>query len=145
MFQIEGPAAEGGGGEAQLDYVEFTSDVTVNTHSAAAAVAVVTGNAVAYDGATRISVEFYSPSGAIGTDLIVLLVEDGTSIGQLAYSSGPAQNKTETIHARRFLTPSAGTHTYAIKAYTSSLDGLIRGGAGGAGAFMPGYIRITEA
>jgi hypothetical protein len=50
-------------GGAELDYKQPAGDVTgINATTEAAAVAVITGNSVNYDG-SRVKVEFFTPEG----------------------------------------------------------------------------------
>jgi hypothetical protein len=44
-----------------------------------------------------------------------------------------------------FRTPSSGSRTYSIRGSVSSGTGVVQAGAGGAGNYAPGYIRIEKA
>jgi hypothetical protein len=137
----------------QYDYAEFTSTVGITATSEATANNVVTGNAIAYDGSTAVWVEFECPGAgpdlsAAGRTLLIILYDSvgTTSIGWIAYYENPAATQMYApVHVTRKITPSAATHTYSIKAWVNGGTGEILAGVGGAGAFMPGHIRITKA
>lgn len=131
------------GGE--LDYVEKTSATSVTATTEATANTVVTGNAVAYSGSQRIKIEFWCEYViAPAAVSIFLALYDGASsigiIGQVGNGSF-----VTPMYAVRFLTPSNASHTYSIRSYVGSGTGTVQGGAGGSGASMPAFIRITAA
>lgn len=85
------------------------------------------------------------PSISFGT-ITVCLFESTTQIGRLGanYLSANAQYYAVADYKYRF-TPSAGSHTYTITAYVSSnTSSSIVAGAGGTGAFVPGFARFTK-
>lgn len=134
----------------QLDYAEFTSATTsITATTEGTANAIVTGNSITYDG-TAVIIEFYAigarPQATLNALISYYLYEDGGSIGRIGTQSAPASANTyiPTILKRKH-TPSAGAHTYAIRAATTSGTAIILAGAGGNGADMPGYIRVTKA
>lgn len=135
----------------EFDYVEKTSDTSITATAEASANAIVTGNAVTYDGSTPILIEFfcnYVGQAAADTSFQVFLY-DGTSIGRLALVTNPTAtgytgNFRTQIKATRRLTPTAGAHTYSVRATTSSGTATVGGGAGGSGNQMPAYIRQTK-
>ena len=135
----------------QLDYVEITSPVTISATTAAGANTCITGNAVTYDGATRICVESFSPYVATGTSsqssVTVVLFDGSSQVGILTFHGrGDGTRDDVSPHfARRLLTPSAGSHTYSIRAYRGTSNGSFNAGAGGDDAFLPAYIRVTAA
>ena len=147
-----------GGGSSgpnlELDYVQITSDVTVSgtAETSAGSTLVVTGSAVTYDGATTVILEFFAPGWepglTSGNDVRLGLYEGSTFLGrlaltQMAVTGGNADNKP--LRALYRFTPSAGSHTYAIRASRTSANGIIRAGAGGATNYVPAFIRITRA
>src|SRR5947209_13886410 len=69
----------GGGGGTQFDYVEITANVTVSSSNPAAPDDVIVGNAVTYDGATRIKIEFYAPVVEVNHNSMAIDVWDGTT------------------------------------------------------------------
>jgi len=144
-----GPA---GAGATELDYAEFTSGVTVTATTEATATGVVVGTGVVYDGVTPIIVTFSAyylePSAAAaGRSIIAWLYEDGTSIGAIvnAQTSNAGTPAHFPVHAERRITPTTGTHTYAIKSSVNAGTGTVAAGPGGSGNLAPGYIRIKPA
>jgi hypothetical protein len=131
----------------EFDYVEFTSGVSITATTEATANTVVTGNAVTYDGSTIIMIDFQctytQPSGT--NSLQFVLYDGGSSIGLIEFSS-PSATGTGFPAQRmsRRLTPSAAAHTYSIRALTGGGTATVGAGAGGNGAYMPGFIRQTK-
>lgn len=155
---VEGVLAEiapqlGGGGATELDYTEITSSVSITATTEGAADTVVSAGAIVFDGSTRICIEFYSPliqPGATASSQIAVLLYDGSSsIGFILVAmkdgTSTAQRGTTGCLVRRFLTPSAASHTYSIRAFRVVSNGTVVAGAGGSGDNMPAYIRITTA
>lgn len=143
------PAAGGDAGR-ELDYVEFTANVTPTATTEGAADVVVTGSAVTYNGSTIILIEFFANNAraaidAAGRSMTFWLYDGSSSIGQIGLTSTPANNiANNPIHCVRRIIPSAGSHTYSVRASVSGSSGLIGAGAGGAGNASPGWIRITR-
>lgn len=132
----------------EYDYVEFTSDKTTTATTAAGASTVIAGNAVTYDGATAVWVEFFSPYGiTVSGQLLSIELYDGASaIGTLCAIGVSGASVDGVLYARRKLTPTAAAHTYTAKAWNSGAGtGTVKAGAGGSGVLYPGYIRITKA
>lgn len=131
----------------ELDYVAFTSPVTLSATSEATATTIVTGSAVAYDGSTVVEIEFYTPyfDSSAGAEIMTVVLYDGAgSIGKLCVML----TLTAVIQAggtyKRRLTPSAATHTYSIRGYVNTGSVPVGAGAGGSTNYMPGFIRITR-
>ena len=131
----------------QLDYVERTSNLAVTASTAATAQAWIDGNAIPYDGATRIKLEFFSPaagnSGA-AVNLLFELYDGATDLGILGQVNG-AGATVVPAKGERFFTPSAGVHTFHVKAWMTGTSPTITGGSGGPGAYLPAWYRITRA
>lgn len=135
-------------GGAQLDYVTVTSNTNATATTEATANTVVTSSAITYDGATVILIEAYSPNlntnNVANQDIRVWLYDGSSSIGLLGLLSTTAANIAQTpFYAARQLTPSNASHTYSIRISSTAGAGIFSGGAGGAGNYMPGFIRIT--
>lgn len=134
----------------EFSYVEFTSDKTSTHTTEATSDTVVASASVAYDGSTIVNVEFYCPilfpPTVDGGKAIVLLYEDSTVLGQIAVArtSSAATAIGWPCHVSRRLTPSNASHTYTIKLMTTAGTANASAGAGGTGAEMPGFIRITK-
>lgn len=122
-----------------LDYVEFTSTVTITGTTEGGATVVCTGATLTWDGAA-IRVIFFCPAGASDGVLKIVLEEDGTAIGQMGHGAiGP-------VTAIYILTPTAGEHTYAISGFrTGGASSSFQAGAGGAGTLVPGFMLIERA
>jgi hypothetical protein len=135
----------------EFDYVEKTSSTSITATTEGTADTVVTGSAVTYDGSTVVLIEFFSPSVRPATDAVadravtVTLYDGSSSIGIWGQTITPSQNDdNKPFYLARRLTPSAAAHTYSVRAYVSGGTGTVSGGAGGAAAAMPAFIRITK-
>lgn len=133
-------------------YNEYTAAVSITATTEATATTVATASAVAFDGATSVWVEFFStdvqPAVVAGAEIIFALYDGASSIGLFgrvsASSAGSAA--ADPVVLRRRFTPAAATKTYSIRAYRTGGDGTVQAGNGsGAGARLPGYIRISKA
>lgn len=139
----------------EFDYVAITSSVTVAATSEATATTVVTGSAVTYDGSTIVMIDFYCPglymsSNTVAKGLNLWLYDGSSSIGLLGYEDdliNSADMYTGPRFMQRRLTPSNAAHTYSIRASKDSGGTTVMqvsAGAGGSGANMPAFIRITK-
>lgn len=138
----------------EFDYAEITGAVTITatTDGNSQGTAVIDGNAVTYDGSTRVKIEFYAPYVSVLTsnqNIVVNLYDGTTDLGRLSNIDAITGTNTQvnTVFAARFLTPTAAAHTYHIRAWktTSGTTAVVGAGAGGASAYMPAYYRITKA
>lgn len=148
-FLLVGHDSAGKNLTRELAYAQFTSSVTVNATSSASPNDVVSSGALTYDGSTRVCIEFFAPivgTGATGGSAVTVALWDASSEGpRLATRQGASQQGP--IYARFFLTPSAASHTYRVRAWRDISNGTIFAGDG-VGAepeFVPGYIRVTVA
>jgi hypothetical protein len=137
----------GGAGALEYDYVERnSSDLTVTATSAATAQDFIVGNAVSYDGSTRIKIEFWGLGDVTTANFVVVELYDGTTdLGQLCQLDANNSYIIANIYGVRFLTPSAATHTYKIKAWKDAGTAHLFGRAGGTNTIMPAWYRITLA
>lgn len=125
-----------------LAHTEFTSIITVTATTSGTATTIVTAPSLTFDGATPILIEFGACSANPSTgNLSIGLFDGSTEIGTFLYFTG---NFFWPARATRRLTPSAAAHVYSIRAWGSVSGGTVYGGAGGGGAFMPGFIRIER-
>lgn len=140
-------------GSAELDFKQATADITgINATTEAGATAVLSGNSVSYDG-SRVKVEFFAPEiayvGGTGTNKVTLVfLRDTTVVGQaVILETGSTFASGKGAKAECFDTPSAGAHTYAVKAFAaaSSPNYTVKAGAGGSGALVPAFLRVTKA
>jgi uncharacterized membrane protein len=96
---------------------------------------------VAYDGSTRVKIEFQMLKAETTVNLICNLYDGSTDLGRITntgVSGGP-------VYGVRYLTPSAATHTYSIRVWKSSGTSTAYAGAGGVGTALPAFMRITDA
>lgn len=129
----------------EFSRVEYTAAVPITATSGAAADLVVSSGAVVYDGSTLVKIEFFSPNVTRGSSYIRVVLYDGaTQLGIMgAIDSTSVANPMNLV---RFLTPSAASHTYHIKAYVDGgASGNVQGGNGASGSYMPGFIRVSKA
>jgi hypothetical protein len=140
-------------GSAELDYKQVTADVTgITATTEAGATTVITGDSVTFDG-SRVKVEFFAPEVAYvagtGTNkLTVVVLRDTTVIGQaVVLESGSTFINGEGAKVECFDTPAAGAHTYAVKAFAAATgpNYTVKAGAGGSGALVPAFLRVTKA
>ena len=135
----------------QLNYVEFTSSVNVTATTEGTADTVVAGSSVTYDGSTAVMIEFFCAQNRVpasaGAVYTFILLEDSTVLGQIANIKTPSAtaNFDVPVFVCRKRTPSAGAHTYTIKAFVSTGTGISAAGSGGSGNLVPGFIRVTRA
>lgn len=131
----------------EITYDEFTANVVISATTEATANTIVTASAFTADGSTRVLVEFHCftiDGGNAGVAGCLYL--DGSSIGQWFFvGSGGSITTQAAVTARRFMTPAAGSRTFSVRAFKASGNGTAKAGAGGSGAVLPGYIRITKA
>ncbi len=130
----------------ELAYVETTTDTSVTVTTEASSTTVVTAGSVAYDG-TAVMISFGAPfvqTPGGGNGVTCVLFDGTTSIGTIAQVSAATTMVVSSAGARR-LTPSAATHTYSVRSFVGGGTGTIGGGAGGAGAQTPAFIRILKA
>jgi hypothetical protein len=129
----------------QWDYAQLTTGIAITATTEATATTIITGNAVTYDGSI-VMVEFYAPQVWF-TDITgrLVLYQDGSSIGFIANcSAATGTSVLQAVHATRRLTPTAGSHTYSIRGFKSGGGTFtVTGDAGGAGLFVPAFLRIT--
>jgi hypothetical protein len=132
---------------AELAYNEFTSNVNCTATTEATATTIVTASAVAFDGSTAAMIEFFSPNFDAGDapNFSLYLYDGSSSIGFMHTRTVAASTAMGAIRIARRLTPSNASHTYSIRGTVSSGGGVsVKGGAGGVGVNVPGFIRITK-
>lgn len=137
----------------QLAYQEITSSVTI-TGTPSSQQTVFTLGPVTYDGSTRIRIEAYTPTFDILTsggegNLIAGLWDGSTDLGVLAQANiegvAGSSDLGWPMNQIRFLTPSAGAHTFTIRYYRTVGTPTIAAGAGGALTYVPAWARISIA
>ncbi len=148
------PEIVGGGGSVtasslagyEITYKERTTSLSVTATTEGAAQDFITCDAATFDGGAVV-VDFYCPSAQAGSGamLDVLLQEGSTVLGYLAEVGGGSSTRNVTMRGSFRFTPTAGSHTYKVTAFRQVANGTLQGGVGGAGAFMPAFVRITKA
>lgn len=133
---------------APLAYQQFAGSVVIASVAEAAPNDIVSAPAVAFDG-SPVWVEFFAPvvQPAVNGGVYLCLYQDGASLGRLGPVFAPSGPGTLLVpfSARRRITPSAAAHTIKVGAFQSGAgNGTVIGGNGGAGAYVPGFIRITR-
>jgi hypothetical protein len=125
-------------------YQEFNAPVTVSGVFATPTT-VVTAPAFTADGVQAYWIEFSVPQVNPGVaDFVAFLLYDGaTNLGQFATEGASAATDYGGVLGRVKLTPSAGAHTYSIRAFRGTANGTVNAGPGGSGAWTPGSIRIV--
>lgn len=135
----------------EFDYATKTSDTSITGTNEAGAQTVISGASVAYDGSTRVEIEVglpaIVPATTDGAEVVVILLEDSTVLGRIMdhRTSSGTTAILSTPKASLFRTPSNASHTYTVKAYTSTGTSTIKAGTGGTGAYVPAYLRVTKA
>lgn len=125
----------------ELAYVEITADVTSASTSEASPTDVMSAGAIAFDGATRICIEFSCASWTNGVNGITYLNlwRDSTDLGRIGRRNTGSQGSSSPFLGRRYLTPSAGTFTYSIKTWHSTAAGTVIA----VSPWLPASLRIT--
>lgn len=145
-----GPTGPTGVAATELDYVEFTGSTNVTATTEGTAATIVSGTSISLNGSTSVVVEYFCPQSKPGSvangQLIYLLLDGSTALGQYGIQTSPAANADymPVFLARRLATPSNASHQYIVKAYVTSGTGVVAGGAGGTGVNVPGFIRVTR-
>ncbi len=135
--------AASGGGTTELDYVERTTDLGVTATSSASANSVIDGNAVSFNGTTRVKIEVGIARADFTNNCFVTLWDGSTDLGNIAVcGTAGAFAPTAPLYGARFLTPSNASHTFHIKAWKTSGTTNIYGAIANA---LPVWYRITVA
>jgi hypothetical protein len=125
----------------EIAYVEFTADVSTAAATEAAPLDVVSSGAITYV-ANPIMIEFWTPGVTINGTGGINLWDASTDLGRWDHAISAAGH---ALHLLRRLTPTAASHTYKVRLWTTGgATNTIRGGAGGAGVNVPGFIRILQ-
>ena len=121
--------------------IQTDDDITIDNTSEATPDDVVSVPQLAYDGTTTILIEWYthwaSCGGGASPVLIVSLwdlVGAGTDLGRISIIQGTGSLQGGALYGAKRLTPSAGNHTYRIRASRQVVNGTIR----------DGFVRVTR-
>lgn len=122
-----------------LDYATVTAGVSI-TATTSTGTACITGNAVNYDGG-EVDITVYSPYLKRGnTVTIVGLYMDGSLVTRMGYT---ASLETPSTMRMRY-TPSAGSHTFSVRAWVDGGTGTFGGGDGSSGDYAKGFLLIQR-
>lgn len=135
----------------EIDYVEITTNATATATTEGTANTLISGNAIAYDGSTRVKIECWFPwvvpaSGTVHNANLILY-DGSSSIGAIDLASWNPSNPVRSVpvYGVRYLTPSAATHTYSVRGYVDSGTATWVCGTGGSANVVPAFLRITKA
>lgn len=130
----------------ELDYVQQEDDLFCTATTEAGADTHITSGAVTVDGSEWIVVEFFST--AWGQDSTtptnnLALFDNGTTMGAFFSARAFQTPWAQPLGLFRFrLVPSGGSHTYSVRAWTSSDTFQVAGGIPDSGGDAPCYLRI---
>jgi len=136
------------GGLVELGYSQRTTDVAVPVTAATSPTTVISDMTVVCDGGP-VLVEFFAPIArpgtAVGNILYINLYQDGAELDRgFAYIETPVAGASwHPVHLARRVTPTAGSHTFSIRAYAVGNAGQINAGSGGTG-FSPAFLRVSK-
>lgn len=130
-------------GSAQLAYGQWTSTVNITATTEATANTIVTASAFTADGSSTYLVESFIPSATKGVTYTQFwLYEGSSSIG--AFGVQGVAGAGQSLKLEAHVLPAAGSRTYSLRGSVDAPTGTATGGAGGAGAYVPGFIRVTK-
>jgi hypothetical protein len=139
-LEIGGLALPGTG----IGYDAISSSVTITGTAASTATTIIAGSAYTYDG-QPVMAEFAATSiltAAVANAVTNVAVFEGSTQVSLiiaqAMPSSAAGIRVPVVGKAPF-TPSAGSHTYSVKAWCASSGSVIESGSGGIA-----YLRITK-
>lgn len=150
---LKGPKGDPGAAAGVLGYAETPNQVSILSNTFATATSIV-GVGVVCDG-SPIEVEVHMPYSApvystIGNYIQYTLWEDGNDLGVIGLqetTGNAAYNYTPLVMKSGRLTPTAGPHTYTVKAvYGGASSGAVAGGGpGGTGQYRPIALTVRKA
>ena len=128
-----------------LSYVEAATSGTISATTSGTANTLITAGAITFDGSTVIQVEYYGPfhSCAAAATLVIGAFLDGTLVSILGQWQPAAAFATPAFLRSNRLTPSAGSHTYSIRAWRATANWSWDFTAGS--SMTPGYVRVSIA
>jgi hypothetical protein len=130
----------------ELAYAQVTGTVNVTATAYATADVLITAPAVTLDGGL-VMVEYFAPSvtTAAAGQIGVALWDGTTDLGIIAqFQSGGTGSQRTPLLARRRLTPTAGSHTFSVRAVVAGGTAAFSSGPGGASQLSPAYLRLTR-
>jgi hypothetical protein len=131
----------------EFAYAEITASVSVTATTEATAQTIVTAPAITLDGSTIVIIEFFAPMArnpAANQTLQFALYEGSSSRSLLSQIFSTAGQIDTPVHLTRRITPSAGAHTYSIRAFVAAPSGIVFAGPATPGNNTSAFIRITK-
>jgi hypothetical protein len=134
----------------EVAYATFTSSASITATTSATASLVVSSGAITYQAVPHLIV-FEAPgaepdTGAIGRQLLIGIYDNGAANGvaQIAKIRTPVSGASwiQAVSRSWRVTPTAASHTYEIRAYTTAGTATIYAGANGNDVLANGYIRV---
>jgi hypothetical protein len=127
---------------------------TISANSAAitattegTSVAVITGSSFTYDGTSEVKIEFWAPGVNVSvapTVVTWVLYRDATVVGQALYVGAVSGAVNPSPYVAFHETPTAAAHTYTLKAFVNANSLTVLAGAGGAGALLKAFLKVTK-
>lgn len=137
------------GGLVELGYGQITSSVTVTSTSFTTPTTIIPDVTVVCDG-SPILVEFYASQTAISSgqsQIVFALWEDGSEKHRYwllkVNPTGSTGVDYDGVKAEVRLTPSAGSHTYSVKAFSSPANNSVLAGSGTT-TQSPAFLRVSK-
>jgi hypothetical protein len=129
----------------EVNYTQYTADVTLNTTTVGTAVQIVTSGAITYEAVPHV-IEFFCPALRSSTGQCFLILRDSTTVLGTIMREVASGDPGE-IKASRRLTPTAASHSYNIAGWLSAAGSWVASGgsggtAGDGSTYLPGFIRI---
>lgn len=126
-----------------LDTATNTGSLTVTATTEGASQTLITGNPLFFNGSERVRIEIdCNYIAASGGTLVLSLFDNGTSAGWFG------QWATQAAGSGRgalYITPTAGMHTFTIRAWKTGGTCSINDGGGGANAAVPAIYSVISA
>lgn len=132
------------GGLVELGYSQITSNVTVSaTGTGTSATSVIPAMTVVCDG-SAVSVEFFAAQvgNGSGANIYISLLRDGAELVRYwgVWNGSSAQ---VPMHLQYRDTPTAGSHTYEVRAFRATANGTVFADTGTANA-SPAFLRVSK-
>lgn len=132
---------------AEMAYNQITVPVTGTATDPAATDLVIAGTTLTYDGGPVIA-EFSTPlvqHSVAGTFVWIALFDGSTMLGRMVGVHAPVAGGGGPAQGRMKVTPSAGSHTFSARVYSSAAGtATIWAHPGGVNVYVPAFLRIVQ-
>ena len=142
-----------GGGGTELGYTQITAPVNIASTTEATGTTILSPGAITFDGAPVLlhlfCYQVQTDTTGAGDPAVLSLFEGATQITRLIYTQC-ATNGVQAIlgglNAFYRFSPTAGSHTYTITAFSTTTTGTpkVAAGNGGTGLPPPSFVRFTK-